>query len=89
MDAPGDLAQFLQRGLQPGGHAVQLLDQPASPRGCRRLGLPQPQGEGDQTLLGAVVQIALDAAPGLVRGDDDAGAGGSQRRLRLGVGDRG
>jgi hypothetical protein len=34
------------------------------------------QGEGDETLLRPVVQIMLDAAAGLVRGRDDARAGG-------------
>jgi len=36
-----------------------------------QLGGAQSQGKGDQALLGAVVQIALDAPAGLVGGGDD------------------
>lgn len=42
------------------------------------LGGPQFKCERDETLLRAVVQIALDAAAGLVGGGDNTGAGGSK-----------
>lgn len=35
---------------------------------------PQPQGQADQALLGAVVQVAFQAPPLLVARGDDAGA---------------
>jgi hypothetical protein len=41
---------------------------------CGGLGGAQVQGEGDQALLGAVVQVAFDAAAGGVGGGDDPGA---------------
>ena len=39
------------------------------------LGRPYLERERDEPLLRAVVQVTLDAAPGLVGGGDDAGAG--------------
>jgi hypothetical protein len=40
-------------------------------------------------LLGAVVQVAFDAAAGGIGGGDDPGAGGGEGGLGFGVGDRG
>jgi hypothetical protein len=57
-------------------------------RDCRR-GAAQLQGEGDQALLGAVVQVPLDAPPDLVGGGHDPGPRGHQLGVGLGVGDRG
>ena len=45
----------------------------------------EAQGEGDQPLLGAVVQVAFDAAAGGVGGGDDPGAGGGELGVELGV----
>ena len=42
----------------------------------------------DEPLLRAVVDVALQATPGLVGGGDDPGPGGGELRLVLGVGDR-
>jgi len=89
VDPLGDLAQLVEYVGQPGGHLVQLRAQLGRLRRHRRPGDAQPQREGDQLLLGAVVQIALDAAPGLVGGGDDARPGGGERGLGLGVGDGG
>ena len=41
-----------------------------------------------QSLLDAVMEIPLDAAPGLVSGGDHPGAGGGQGRAALRIGDR-
>ena len=89
VDAAGDLAQLLQHVVHLGDRALQPLGQLAGSGRRRRLRLPQLQGEGDQPLLGAVVQIALDAPARLVGGGHDPRPGGGQRGLRLGVGDRG
>ena len=71
MDAVGELAQLLDRQL---GLDARLGDQLRRARRIAlepRLGEAQRQGHADQALLGAVVQIALDAPPLLVgRGDD-------------------
>ena len=60
----------------------------ASLAGLRRyrcLGRAQSQGEGDQSLLGAVVQIPLDAAPGVVGGGHDPRPRGGELGVELGV----
>ncbi len=53
----------------------------------RRRGLrdAQLEDEGDQALLGAVVQVSLDAPAGLVGGGDDPGARGAELGVELGV----
>ena len=51
----------------------------------RRLRRAQPQGERDQSLLGAVVQVALDAAPGVVGGGHDPRPRGGELGIELGV----
>ena len=89
MQAAGDLAQVSQYGFQPGGYVAQLRCQVSAPgRGCRLCGA-QVQGEGDQSLLGAVVQVAFDTAAGGVSGRHDPRTRGGQGGLGFGVGDRG
>jgi hypothetical protein len=83
------LLQLLRRAVQPGRDAVQFRPEFVEVGRHRRLRRAQLQRQRDQPLLGAVVQVALDAAPGLVGGGDDAGARGRQLGLRLGVRDRG
>ncbi len=89
MQTASDFAQVFQHIVEAGSQMVQLLRERGGPslHGCLRG--PQVQGEGDQALLRAVVQIALDAAAGGVGGGDDPCPGCSQGGLRLGVGDRG
>ena len=78
MDAAGELAQLLQRLGQlvaRGAHELLGLLRVATDLAPDQREL---QRERDQPLLGAVVQVALDAAPlGVGRGDD-ALAGGLQ-----------
>jgi hypothetical protein len=50
-------------------------------RRYRRLRRAQPQGERDQPLLGAVVQVALDTAAGVIGGGHDP----RPRRGELGI----
>ena len=65
MDAAGELAQLLQRA----GRLVARSRAAASSSGPGRRRLAaQPQREGDQVLLGAVVQIAFDAAALMIGG---------------------
>src|ERR1700730_1120196 len=87
--ASRELAQLVERARQSyrdvvefGGELVQL---------GRDLGLRRPylERERDESLLRAVVQVTLDAAPGLVGGGDDPGAGRLQLSVRLGIGNRG
>ena len=65
MDAAGELAQLVQRAGRLGGQR-----RPAAPPARRTRGgtaacaARSAQGEGDQSLLGAVVQVALDAPAG-------------------------
>ena len=71
--------------LAPGGQVVELGGQLDRVGGHQRLCGAGLQGEGDEFLLGAVVQVAFDAAAGLVGGGDDAGAGGGELGVELGV----
>src|SRR5215469_16467816 len=86
MQAAGNLAQFVEDVVQPGGYPVQLLRYST---GHGRLGGAHVQGEGHQVLLGAVVQVVFDAAAGGIGGGDDPGPGGGEGGLGLGVSDRG
>ena len=47
----------------------------------QRLREPQRDGERDETLLGAVVEVALELSARLACRFDDAGAGGTDLRL--------
>ena len=71
MNAAGELAQLVERRQQrfgdPGHPGLQLRLVP----GYGALGGPQFQHQGHQPLLGAVVQVTLDASPGLVGGCED------------------
>jgi len=68
VDAAGDLTQLVQRAGRLGDGVVELRAELARQRGLRQA---QPQRQGDKPLLGAVVQIPLDPAAGLVRSCDD------------------
>jgi hypothetical protein len=57
-------------------------------RGHGGLGQAQLEAERDQSLLGAVVQVALDPAPGVVGGGDDPGPGRGELGAAVGVRDR-
>jgi hypothetical protein len=74
VDAARQLAELAEGLVQLGADAGQLMVDVAQLRRDGRRGGPQPQGEGDQALLGPVMQVALDPASGLVGGGDDAGA---------------
>jgi hypothetical protein len=88
-DPARDLLQFSHRAGQSRRDAGQPSFQVAPAgsniglRGARR------QCERDQSLLGTVVQIALDPAAGLVRRGDDPPARGGQLRPALRIRDRG
>ena len=90
MDAAGEVAQLLERGAglrlrlvdELQGHAVRVVAQALA-------GHAELEAEGDEALLRAVVQVALDAAAlGVGRGDDPRlrGAGVDHLRRELGVG---
>ena len=89
MYAPGELAQLVERARQSGRNVVEFGGELVELG--RDLGLSRPylERKRDEPLLRAVVQVTLDAAPGLVGGGDDAGAGRPQLSVRLGIGDRG
>jgi hypothetical protein len=87
MDAAGQLAQLLERLLELGARSVELA-------GDVRIALhpraqqAQAERERDQSLLSAVVQIALEATTRRVARLDDPGPGGPQLldfRPQLGV----
>ena len=78
MDAPRQLAQLLDGEL---GLLARLRHQLGRARGIGRdprLGEAEGEGHGDQPLLGAVVEIALDAPALLVGGGEDALPGVAQ-----------
>jgi hypothetical protein len=66
VDAAGEVAQLVHRACGLGGQAVQLRSQLLCPGRYRRLRGLQRQGERDQPLLGAVVQIPLETPARLV-----------------------
>jgi hypothetical protein len=67
MDAPGEVAYLADRREQLDGRRVDQLRRAAR----ARPGLVEPHREGDEPLLGAVVQVALDPAALRVLGLDD------------------
>ena len=80
MQPAGQLAQLLEAGVELTGRVLQQLAPPG------RIGLVEPglgdaeeQRRRDEPLLGAVVEVALEAPTLLVAGADDAGA----RRLEV------
>ena len=64
------LAQFIERTGQPGGHPAEFGAQLAELRRHRSLRRPQLEGERDEPLLCAVVQVALDLQARLVGRSD-------------------
>ena len=85
VDAARDLAHLVQRAVEPGGQAVQLGHEIATPGWHRRPHRAHPQGEGDQLLLGAVVQVPLDTSARLVRSGDDPRPRRGELGVQLGV----
>ena len=83
VDAVGQLPQLVQRVLHVAAELVEHLV------GRRPVGVDELlhqadlHREGDQVLLGPVVEVALDLAPGLVGRGDDAEAGGGQLLVAL------
>jgi FtsX-like permease family len=78
VDAVGEVAQFLDGGLDLVGELVD--HQPGRLRvvGHEVAGKPEVHGEGDQVLLRAVVQVALNATAFGVRTRHDPGPGAAQ-----------
>jgi hypothetical protein len=72
MQAARDLAHLVQHSVDPGGDLLQRRLDFAQVRRDGRLSPPQREPERDEPLLGPVMQIALDPAPRLVGGGDDA-----------------
>ena len=70
MDAARKLAQLAERGIQAHGEPVD--QRPGLGVADRRAQHAQLEGEREQLLLGAVVEVALDAPAGVVGGLDDA-----------------
>src|SRR4029453_19083564 len=66
VDAAGDLPEFFERISQPVRDPIQPCLKLAMLGRCIRLDGAQLQGQYYQPLLDAVVQVALDPAPGLV-----------------------
>ena len=83
MQAAGDLAQLLQARAEL---LQRLVEQAGGDVGLElELGArdAQLEGDADQVLLGAVVQVALEAAALLVARLDQPRAAGDQVRARL------
>jgi hypothetical protein len=73
VDTAGELAQFIECGAE---FVVGLGEQVGGavclrPKFCA--GELEGEPEGEQSLLGAVVEVALEPAPFLVAGSDDPG----------------
>ncbi len=89
VDPARHLAHLVKHVRDPGGDVLELRPELAELRWYIRLSPPQLEPERDEPLLGSVVQVALDPAPRLVGGGDDARSRRPQLGLALGVGDRG
>jgi hypothetical protein len=79
---PCAVSRALQRAGGLGDGAVQLGAAPGRQRGLRRA---QLQGQRDQALLGAVVQVPFDPPARLVAGRDDPRARGGELGVQPGV----
>jgi hypothetical protein len=84
-----EVAKRVDRTVQLGRSLIEFGGELGEIGRHRFLGHAHPQRGCDEPLLGAVVEIALETASGLVSGNDDARARCGQRRLRLGVRDGG
>src|SRR6266511_6307575 len=88
MDAARHLAEFLDHARQPISEAADLRLYALQAGRNASFGGAQPEGQCDQLLLRAVVEITLDAPTGFVAGGDDAcpGSGdfGAHGRVRNG-----
>src|ERR1039457_1397377 len=84
----GDLPQLVRNARQPLGNARERALELVELRGLRRLRRAQLQPARDEPLLDAVVQIALDPPPRLIRGGDDPRPRGHQLGVALRVRDR-
>ena len=88
VDPAGEVAQVFQRA---GGVCFEVAeDRPGLGRirGDGGLGQLELDGQGDQVLLGAVVDVAFQPPPGLVLGGDQPLPGGAQVLDQPGVGQR-
>ena len=87
-DAAHEVAELVRRAL---GVVERLVDQRGDRIGAGRRALRELEGDegAHQPLLCTVMDVALDAAPRLVRRGEDPRAGGDQLPLVLGVGDGG
>ena len=77
MYALGDFPQLIEHAQELPGYAVDLGTDLTTVGGCRRC-RTQRQRQRDEALLGAVVQVALDAPAALIRCGDNPRARGHQ-----------
>ena len=86
-----DLAQLLQARVELARGVVEQVGRGLGMRGQPRAGEAQLEHDGDEALLGAVVEVALEPAALLVAGLDQARARRDEvgARLRAGDGQRG
>ncbi|GAA0928967.1 hypothetical protein GCM10009554_10980 [Kribbella koreensis] len=71
MDAPGELTQFVERGGELASGVGELGPYFRVLGRYRCLARAELKGKRHESLLGPVVQIAFDPAPGPVGGRDD------------------
>ena len=74
MNPAGVLAQLIERAAQPGSRPAEFGAQLAELWRHRRLRRTQLEGERDEPLLCAVMQVALNAQARLVSGSDQTRA---------------
>ena len=89
MNAAGCLLEVRRDAGQTGHDIRNLIPERLQLRWHRSLGGAEFESQGDEPLLSAVVQIAFEAAPGVIAGCDNPGARSGELRAGLGVGDRG
>ena len=87
MDATGDLPQVIDHAHELRGRVRHLGTRLATCGGWLR-GHAQPEGQRDEALLGAVVQVPLDPPTGLIRCGDDPRAGDHELSPALRIRDR-
>ena len=88
MDAVGELTEIIERLDQPTADVGELLVEITGLWRRELLGDRQVERQRDESLLHSVVQVTLDAPPGLVAGCDHPRPGRGELGPGLGVGDR-
>jgi len=88
VDAPGQLTEPVDDIFESRSNLAEVSVQTPQPDREHRVQFLQLQTECDEMLLGAVVEVPLDAPASFVSRGDDPRPGGAEHGAALSVGDR-